>query len=194
MAFLSLSSLASSLGSLSTSFRKSSTLKFSVESSESNVPMHLKLVRICLLAVLVVLLVTGTSRVPLRAALLPVRQPDHQQAHHHHRCWHGEEHVFGSQLQHEMLTSLCCWVTVGDSTIRVTANMYQFSSFSLAFYIDTQDNIVLMRLNWEVKSWCVRGKFGQVDVDRLKQVTQVLCGSSVSHYLKLRPALLPGYA
>ena len=42
----------------------------------------------------------------------------------------------------------------------------------------------------EVKSWCVRGKIGQVDVDEFKQVTQVTAESSgrMSHYLGLLPA------
>ena len=70
---------------------------------------------------------------------------------------------------HEMLSSLCCWVTVadGDSTFRLgweTVRINQFTSHSLRFHIDS---------HWsQIEVWeCVRGKIGQVGVDRLKQVT-----------------------
>ena len=77
-----------------------------------------------------------------------------------------------------------------------SARICQFTLHSLRIHIDSWDQILLMGLTGsqiEIAE-CVRGNIGQVDVDRFKQVTQVFCGSSVSHYLRLRPASLPGYA
>ena len=51
----------------------------------------------------------------------------------------------------------------------------------LYFDVDSKEHILLMPFQskiMEVKSWCVRGKIGRVDVDLFKQVTQVSAESS----------------
>ena len=212
IAFLRLSSLASSLGNLSTSFRKAPTLRFWVKFSDNqlnrevhHVSKHLKLVHICLLAILV-MVDTGTFRVTLPASLLRLSQVDHQQGHHHpahrHKCWDGEQHIFRSQLHRECSSS----VNFGAESLLVMA-IVLFTTARLnlhhvfLYLMLTVRNISCwcpFVNNWimEFKSWCVRGKIGQVDVDEFKQVTQVTAVSSgrMSHYLGLLPAWLPGYA
>ena len=167
IAFLRLSSLASSLGNLSTSFRKAPTLRFLAKFSYSqlnrevhHVSKHLKLVHICLLAILV-MVDTGTFRVTLPASLLRLSQVDHQQGHHHpahrHKCWDGEQHIFRSQLHRECSSS----VNFGAESQLVMAIVLfttarlnlQFTSCSPTFDVDRIGTYPVDALLSTIESW-----------------------------------------
>ena len=138
--------------------------------------MHLKLVNICLLAILVIM-DTATGGVALRASLLCLRQALHHQGHHgpdyNRMCWHGEQHIFWVSASPKMFMK-CFLAFAAESLLLMaivlfrlgwkTVRINQFTSHSLRFHIDT---------HWsQIEVWeCVRGKIGQVGVDRLKQVT-----------------------